>query len=171
MGSGDENSNTSNERGSRESWLTGIISEEQYHEALFKYQTLNGLNATGELDNDTASYMARPRQVLNVFSLSKWQFPVKAIQLRLMVNGSYAEHISPILLSKSPYTALILSGPDIAYNKMVRCLIPTYFVYPLRIYISSDCESIWSNLDFKSQRNRELDLANSCYLHNFNINI
>lgn len=61
FGSGDENSNSSKGQGSLETWPTGIISEEQYHEALIKYQTLNGLNATGELDNDTTSYMGRPR--------------------------------------------------------------------------------------------------------------
>lgn len=37
------------------------ISAEEYERALLKYQRINGLNTTGELDEDTRSYMGRPR--------------------------------------------------------------------------------------------------------------
>nr|XP_039263243.1 matrix metalloproteinase-21-like isoform X2 [Styela clava] len=42
-------------------WSSEDISESQYQRALLKYQRINGLNITGELDNDTTSYMGRPR--------------------------------------------------------------------------------------------------------------
>lgn len=70
-GSGEVNTNASEGRESFETWPTGIISEEQYHEALLKYQKLNGLNATGELDNDTTSHMGKPRQGFVTFSSSQ----------------------------------------------------------------------------------------------------